>query len=117
LVKSIARYSEQVLLVISGKSDVKAHTKIIGPALIFERLWQQTGIKKIIKELVADRKYAFDMERAVFLTVLHRLFISGSDRACFKWSKDYLTTDIEGLKLQSPLSCDGLLGKHCRPRG
>jgi hypothetical protein len=33
-----SRFSEKVLLVLSGKSDVRADAKKIGPALICERL-------------------------------------------------------------------------------
>jgi hypothetical protein len=29
----------------------------------------------------------FHVERVVFLTVLHRLFVSGSDRFCEKWER------------------------------
>jgi hypothetical protein len=90
LVRSLARFSENVLLVLSNKSDVRASGKKIGPALIFERLWEELGIKKVINGLLSERKYEFDVERAIFLTVLHRLFASGSDRACEKWRRDYV---------------------------
>jgi len=99
LIRSLARFSEQVLLVLSARGQVNASAKKIGPALIFERLWQELGIKKIIKELLADRKYSFDVERAIFLTVLHRLFISGSDRACDRWHRDYLIKGVDNLCL------------------
>src|SRR4030042_1994909 len=39
LIRSLSRYSEKVLLVLSGKSDLSASAKKIGPALIFEGLW------------------------------------------------------------------------------
>lgn len=99
LVYSLARYSEKVLLILSGKSDVSAMSRKIGPSLIFERLWEELGIKKVIKSLLTDRKFEFDVERAIYLTVLHRLFISGSDRHCDKWRRDYLIEGIEGLSL------------------
>ena len=50
----------------------------IGPALIFERLWQQIGIDKVLTGLLGKRKFSFSVERVVFLTVIHRLFCSGS---------------------------------------
>jgi hypothetical protein len=34
----------------------------------------------MIEEVAGSRKYGCDLERAVFLTVLYRLFVSGSDR-------------------------------------
>jgi len=49
LVRSLAKYSEKVLLVLSGESDPKATVKKIGLTLIFERLWEETGIRLIIE--------------------------------------------------------------------
>ena len=70
LIRSLSRFSEKALLIISGKSDVSADAKKIGPVLIFERLWLETGIKEAIQRLLNGRRYQFDVERAIFLTVL-----------------------------------------------
>jgi len=94
LVRSLGRYSDNVLLVLSGQFDVTSYSRKIGPALIFERLWEELGIKKTIKDLLVSRRFDFDVERAIFITVLHRLFASGSDRACERWRRDY---EIEGV--------------------
>ncbi len=67
--------------------------------MIFERLWKQLGIQKVIRDLLCERKFEFDVERAIFLTVLHRLFISGSDRSCDKWRRDYVIEGVEELSL------------------
>jgi transposase len=99
LIRSLSRFSERVLLIVSGKSDVSATSKKIGPALIFERLWEELGVKKVIKDLLSPRKFEFDVERAIFLTVLHRLFVSGSDRSCEKWRRDYVIEGVENLSL------------------
>jgi hypothetical protein len=74
-------------------------TTHIGPALVFDRLWQQTGCQRVIKKLLARRRFEFDVERAVFLTVLHRLFVSGSDRAAEKWKRDYQIDGCDSLQL------------------
>lgn len=37
-------------------------------------------MKGVIKELLRGYKFEFDVERAIFLTVLHRLFSSGGGR-------------------------------------
>ncbi|PQP34159.1 transposase, partial [Desulfobacteraceae bacterium SEEP-SAG9] len=71
----------------------------IGPSIIFERLWKETGIQKAIKSLLVDRRFEFDVERAVFLTVLHRLMVSGSDRSCERWRSDYLIDGTGQLDL------------------
>jgi len=112
LVRSLSRYSEKVLLVLSGKSDVRADGKKIGPALICERLWKELGIGKIIRRLLAERKFEFDVERAIFLTVLHRLFISGSDRSCDRWHRDYVIDGIDGLSLHHLYRAMAFLGEE-----
>ena len=48
---------------------------------VFERLWRELGLPAILQELLAGRRYEFAVERAIFVTVLHRLLVSGSDRA------------------------------------
>jgi len=99
LVRSLSRFSEKTLLILSGKSEVNASAKKIGPPLIFERLWKELGIKRVIKNLLIGRKFEFDVERAIFLTVLHRLLVSGSDRSCDTWHWDYVINGVDELKL------------------
>jgi hypothetical protein len=53
----------------------------IGPDLVFARLRKESGIPEVLRSLLKARHYEFDVERAIYLTVLHRLFASGSDRA------------------------------------
>jgi hypothetical protein len=47
------------------------------------RRWCSNGYgrrpgRAVIAELAGKRKHGFTLERAVFLTVLHRLFVSGA---------------------------------------
>jgi len=112
LVRSLAKYSENVLLVLSGKSDPSSQSKKIGPSLIFERLWKELSIKKVIKRLLGERKFQFDVERAIFLTVLHRLLVSGSDRACDKWHRDYMIEGVEDLSLHHIYRAMAFLGEE-----
>jgi len=99
LIRSLSRFSEKTMLILSGKSEVSADAVKIGPSVIFERLWQQTGIKKAIQRLIVDRRFEFDVERAIFLTILHRLMVSGSDRFCERWRRDYNINGTEQLDL------------------
>src|SRR3990172_850136 len=121
LVRSLSRFSEKVLLVLSGKSDVRADARKIGPALICERLWKELEIGKVIRRLLAERKFGFDVERAIFLTVLHRLFVSGSDRSCDRWQRDYVIDGVEALSLHHLYRAMAFLGeeledqKDCTP--
>lgn len=112
LIRSLSKYSEKVLLVLSNKSDVTANGKKIGPHLIFERLWSELGIKEAIKRFLKGRKFEFDVERAIFLTVLHRLMVSGSDRSCDKWRRDYVIEGIEGIELHHMYRAMAFLGEE-----
>ena len=87
----------------------------IGPALVFERLWDALGIDRVLEELLAGRKFGFDVERAVFLTVLHRLFASGSDRAAEQWREDYRLEGVEDLSLHQLYRAMGWLGEPLPP--
>src|SRR4051794_14371653 len=95
LLVSGARLAQSVLsLSAHAKGQLPAiTTRRIGPALIFQRLWRGTGCQRVVEQLLEGRRFEFDVERAVFLTVLHRLFASGSDRAAEKWRTD---SQIEG---------------------
>jgi transposase len=112
LIRSLSKFSEQALLIISGQSDISADAQKIGPPLIFERLWKETGIKAAIGRVLASRKYEFDVERAIFLTVLHRLMVSGSDRFCNRWCRDYLIEGVDGLDLHHLYRAMGFLGEE-----
>ncbi len=80
LVRSGARFAEQAIAVSAVQADAveRAGGWRIGPALVFERLWQETGCQAVIEERASGRKHGFAVERAVFLSVLHRLFAPGS---------------------------------------
>jgi hypothetical protein len=101
LLASGARFADHVLLLTAHRNGQVPviTTRRIGPCLIFERLWQQTGCQAILTELLRRRHYDFDVERAVFLTVLHRLCATGSDRAGQRWKEDYLLEGADTLEL------------------
>ena len=111
LIRSLARFSEKTLLVLSGKVEVNAHAVKIGPALIFERLWSELDLPTILGDLLADRKFGFAVERAIFLTVLHRLCVPGSDRACDKWRRDYAIAGVEDIALHQVYRAMAFLGE------
>jgi len=112
IIRSLSRFSDSTLLVLSAKSQVNTSAKKIGPALVFERLWKEMGIGSIISSLVASRKFGFNVERALFLTVLHRLFVSGSDRGCEKWRRDYQICGVDELELHHLYRAMGFLGEE-----
>lgn len=114
LLVSAQRFTEKVMVLNAhdkGES-ITTHTRRIGPALIFERLWQTLGIDKVLKSLLCERKFEFDVERAVYLTVLHRLFVSGSDRKAEKWRENYVIDGVEDLALHHLYRAMAWLGEE-----
>jgi hypothetical protein len=101
LARSVARLAQRsiVLSAVEGEAPPHARCRRIGPGLLFERLWHEVGGRAVLEELVAGRQFEFAAERAVFLTVLHRLFVSGSDRAAEKWRADYQIEGTAALQL------------------
>src|SRR5204863_350340 len=114
LLRSGARFASKamVLSAVADDSATKIASRRIGPALVFERLWEETGCLAVIEELAATRKHGFALERAVFLTVLHRLFVSGSDRAADRWREDYRIAGIDGLDLHHLYRAMAWLGEE-----
>jgi hypothetical protein len=114
LLRSGARFAEKAMVLSAVDDDTAATiaSRRIGPALVFERLWQETGCRAVIEELAGARKYGFDLERAVFLSVLHRLFASGSDRAADRWREDYAIAGIQKLDLHHLYRAMAWLGEE-----
>jgi hypothetical protein len=112
LIRSLSRFSEKALLILSDKSAVSASALKIGPSLVFERLWKELGIGSIVSSLASSRKFGFPLERALFLTVLHRLFVSGSDRGCERWRRDYRIEGCDDIALHQLYRAMAFLGEE-----
>ena len=112
LLRSGARFARSaVVLTAYEKGDATTiATRQLGPALVFERLWRESGCQQVIRALAAERDFQFDLERAVFLTVLHRLFDPGSDRAAEKWRHGLVIDGVAGLELHQLYRAMGWLG-------
>ena len=114
LLRSGARFASKALVLsaIADDSAMKIASRRIGPALVFERLWEETGCRAVIAQLCGARKHGFALERAVFLTVLHRLCVSGSDRAADRWREDYRIAGVAGLDLHHLYRAMAWLGEE-----
>ena len=74
--------------------------------------WEETGCRAVIEDLLAERRFEFPVERAIFVTVLHRIMVSGSDRACEKWMADYDIPGVDGLTLHHLYRAMAWLGEE-----
>ncbi len=113
LIQSLGRFSEKLaVLGAHARGDsITTRSARIGPALIFQRLWQACSIDKVLTALLEGRRFEFSVERAIFLTVLHRLFAPGSDRAAEKWKDDYAIEGVGDLGLHQLYRAMAWLGE------
>ena len=112
LVRSGARFATRAMVVTAAQDDPTAAVRRIGPALMFERLWTETGCRAVIEDLTRTRKHDFALERAIFLTVLHRLMGGGSDLAAVRWREDYRIAGTEALELHHLYRAMAWLGEE-----
>jgi transposase len=102
LLQSGAKFSESVMVLAAHREGEAPaiSTRRIGPALVFARLWEELQIPQVIRRLLAGRRFTLPVERILFLTVLHRLFVSGSDRSCLLvWKQDHEIPGTETIAL------------------
>ncbi len=113
MLASCAKFSEQAAVISAAreKSVQPQATVHIGPPLVFERIWQQLGMPKILQEMLRGRKFEFPVERVIFITVLHRLMVAGSDRAAERWCRRYAIDGIDELQLHHIYRAMGWLGE------
>ncbi|HEY8682002.1 MAG TPA: IS1634 family transposase, partial [Rhodanobacter sp.] len=83
----------------------------IGPDLVFGRLWVEIGCRDVLRRHLADRRFGFDAERAIYLTVLHRLMVSGSDRHASTWQHSVHIPGADALTLDHAYKAMAWLGE------
>src|SRR6516225_9290398 len=61
LLRSGARFAAKALMVSAAADDtaIKVAVRRIGPALVFERLWEETGCRAVISALAGARGHKF----------------------------------------------------------
>jgi hypothetical protein len=103
LVRSGARFATRAMVVAAADDAPTATVRRIGP---------ETGCRAVIDVLAKERKHGFALERAIFLTVLHRLMGGGSDLAADRWREDYRIAGVEALELHHLYRAMAWLGEE-----
>jgi hypothetical protein len=114
LLQSGAKFAESVMVLRAHREGEvpSIRNQRIGPALIFGRLWEEMKIPQVVRKLLAGRRLELPVERILFLTVLHRLFHSGSDRSCvLVWKQDYQIPGTEMVALHQVYRTMAWLGE------
>jgi hypothetical protein len=113
LIASAARHSRRSIVLSSFYRGELAELRrsSIGPDLVFGHLWRHTGCQMVLRQHLAGRRFGFDVERAIYLTVLHRLMISGSDRHASAWQDSLEIPGVEALSLNHAYKAMAWLGE------
>lgn len=113
LLRSGAKFSEKLVLLDAHHNGLTTttHTVKIGPVLLLEKLWKESGIRSLIEQFASDRRFGFSVERVIFAAVLQRLFQPGSDRAGERWIQSYAMEGSEHLDLHRYYRTMGWLGE------
>jgi len=113
LVASLSRHAKSVALLTAHEQGniEEISKKHIGGPMVFGRIWEESGCAEVLRERAGERRFGFDMERAVFTTVLHRLMDPGSDRACEVWKETQAIEGAEPLQLHHFYRAMGWLGE------
>jgi hypothetical protein len=112
LIASAARHSRRSIVLSSFYRGELPELRraSIGADLVFGRLWAETGCRDVLANLLAGRRFGCDIERAVYLTVLHRLMVSGSDRHASTWRDSVHVPGAERLDLDHAYTAMAWLG-------
>jgi len=102
LLQSLSRWSERLKLwdPLQKGALSAAPARSWGPALVFERLWQEQGLPELLGCLAERRRFEFDLERACFALALQRLCAPGSDLQGSQWLSTVEAPGLAGLELQ-----------------
>jgi len=113
LMRSGLRFCEKLTVIDAHAAGHTEPVQVqrVGPDLVFGRLWEELHLGAILERALESRRYEFDVERAIYLTVLHRLFAPGSDRAAERWRQAYRLPGTEKLELHHLYRAMAFLGE------
>ncbi len=119
LIASPARHSRRSIVLSSFYRGELAemHRQSIGPDLVFGHLWRETQCQAVLRQQLAGRRFGFDIERTIYLTVLHRLMVCGSDRHASTWQQTIEIPGVEAVTLNHAYKAMAWLGERARKRG
>ena len=119
LIASAARHSRRsiVLSRFYRGELAELRRRSIGANLVFGRLWEQTGCREVLQRHLHERQFGFEAERAIYLTVLHRLMVSGSDRHASTWRETVAVPGADTLTLDHAYKAMAWLGEDITAPG
>lgn len=115
VISAIGKHKDVLTLIDLAKNISVSETFILGPLLVLERMFEQSGIDKVLTGIAKKHpKLGFDLKKLVFTMVAARFVKPGSKLKIFEhWQSRFypemLASDIELHQLYRALS---ILSEH-----
>jgi len=95
LIQTLEQFGKESVVLSKEEPAIDSSwSKAHGIPLLYQKLWEKTGLEEIIAAIAQTRKQQFKLERAIFLIVLNRLMDPKSEHAIDMWKDHalYLST-------------------------
>lgn len=112
LIRSLAKFSQNVAVVNAAEDLFADWSKEFGPAMVFRKLWEKLGLQAIIESLLSDRSISFDIQEAIFCMVLNRLTEPTSKLGVNDWKDSVYRPEFEPLQLHHFYRAIDFLDEH-----
>jgi transposase len=101
LIESGAKFADKAMVLSEyNKGEMIAEETVsIGPGLIFGKIWKDLGFPEVINRCLENTKFEIPVERIIFMTVVHRIMETGSDRSALKWLEYHRLEGCEDVEL------------------
>lgn len=84
----------------SHQEAVKKWDKLWGPVLIYQAIWKELGVDRILKEYQSNSRLGFDLNASLFAMVLNRLVDPDSKAGVHHWIQGVYEPSFDSLSLQ-----------------
>ena len=115
LISAIGKHRDVLTLLDLAKNISVSDTFILGPLLVLERLFEKSGINKILASVVEKHtRLGFDLKKIVFTMIAARFVRPGSKLKVFEhWQKRFFPEMLAGdIKLHQLYRALSVLALH-----
>jgi len=99
LIEKLAQFSEKTWVQSQAKQFGAKWAKEWGTVIVFQRLWEQLGLSRILKTLLESTQITSSLEQAIFAMVVNRLCEPRSKRGVYRWLRGIYHPPFKGLSL------------------
>ena len=115
VITALGKHKDVLTLIDLAKNVSITNTFILGPLLVLERLFEKSGINRVLAELTKEHpKLGFDLKKLVFTMVASRFVHPGSKLKIFEhWQNCFFPEMLFGdIQLHQFYRAISILAKH-----